>query len=77
MEWLPKFRILPKVDGFTKDGVQYKPGDIVDLPKRYATFNWLEPVEPEPKVKAPPTKVEPPIEEKPVPLEVPKKKKRK
>lgn len=73
---MPKFRILPKVQSFADaKGNQYKPGDIVELPARYASFNWLEPLKKPKKPKAPPAKVEPASEVKPVPLGKPKKSK--
>jgi len=70
-----KFKILPKVHGFTDaNGAPHLPGEIVDLPESYKGETWLEPVEKEPEVKAPPAKVEPvAAEEKPVPFENPKK----
>lgn len=40
---MPKFRIK-KVQSFSKDGKQYKPGDIVELPERYASLDFTEPV---------------------------------
>ena len=44
-----KFKILPKVSGFTDAaGVQHLPGEIVDLPESYRGENWLRIVE-EPK----------------------------
>ena len=65
-----KFRILPKVDGLRKGNVQYKPGDVVDLPASYDGESWLERVDPLPVVAAVPGKIEPvePIE---LPLETP------
>ncbi len=37
---------MPKVDGFLgPDGVNHKPGDVVDLPERYKGLNWLQPVD--------------------------------
>ena len=41
---MPKFKILPKVESFLKDGVRYFPGDIVDLPERYKSKDWLQEV---------------------------------
>jgi len=67
------------VSGFTDaKGVTHLPGDLVDLPASYKGEAWLEPVEPEKKVKAPPSKVEAP-EPAVVPLEAktPKKSKKK
>lgn len=33
------------VSGFTAaDGITYKPGDVVELPKSYSGEKWLEPV---------------------------------
>jgi hypothetical protein len=33
------------VSGYTAaDGVTYKPGDVVELPKSYSGEKWLEPV---------------------------------
>ncbi len=47
------------VNRFTDDkGVQHFPGDVVDLPASYKGQAWLEPVEAEVKVKAPPAKLE-------------------
>ncbi len=42
-----KFKILPKVDGFSfaKNHVRYFPGDIVDLPASYLGEPWLMPLE--------------------------------
>lgn len=62
-----KFKILPKVDGFTDaQGVHHKPGEIVDLPQTYDGETWLERVEPDKPV---PTMVEVrPEEAKPIPL---------
>ena len=70
-----KFKILPKVHGFTDaQGVHHLPGETVDLPPSYAGETWLEPVEKPSKPKAPPAKIEKaeektPEEEKPTPLE--------
>jgi hypothetical protein len=71
-----KFKILPKVDGLRKGNVQYKPGDVVDLPASYDGESWLERVDPLPVVAAVPGKVEPvePIE---LPLETPISRKKK
>jgi hypothetical protein len=68
-----KFRILPKVDGLRKGNVQYKPGDIVDLPSSYDGESWLERVDPLPVVAAVPGKIEPlnSVEPVAVPLETP------
>jgi len=52
---LPKFRIK-KVESFSKDGKTYKPGDVVELPERYASLDFTEPVVEEKK--------EPVVEEK-------------
>lgn len=61
-----KFKLLPKVDGITLGGVEYRPGDVVELPAHFARFNWLEPLEKPKPVEAPPAKLEPiaPVEEK-------------
>jgi len=40
---LPKFRIV-KVESFSKDGKRYFPGEIVELPEEYASFDFTEPV---------------------------------
>jgi hypothetical protein len=40
-------------------GKECFPGDVVDLPHSYLGEKWLEPVEAEPKVNVPPSKVEP------------------
>ena len=40
---MPKHRIK-KVESFSKDGKRYKPGDIVELPERYASLDFTEPV---------------------------------
>jgi len=76
-----KFKILPKVRSFTDaEGVEHKPGEIVDLPLSYLGENWLEPLEKPKKAEAPPAKIEaaPALEEKPaVPFEKPKAKKSK
>jgi hypothetical protein len=54
-----KFKILPKVNRFTgPDGVRHYPGDIVDLPSRYQSKNWLEAVDKPKTVEAPPPKIE-------------------
>jgi hypothetical protein len=68
-----KFRVLPKVHGFTDtEGVTHLPGDIVDLPASYKGETWLESLEPEPKIMVPPAKVEAPAV---IPFEEPKAKK--
>ena len=67
-----KFRILPKVDGFTDEkGVRHKPGEVVELPVTYNGENWLEPAEPVP-VEAPKAALEPTEKAPAVPLEAPK-----
>ena len=44
-----KFKILPKVSGFTDAaGVQHLPGEIVELPESYRGETWLKILE-EPK----------------------------
>ncbi|MDH5390744.1 MAG: hypothetical protein OEX10_06290 [Candidatus Bathyarchaeota archaeon] len=43
---MPKFKILPKVESFLKDGQRYFPGDVVELPQRYKSKDWLEEVKP-------------------------------
>jgi len=40
---LPKYRIV-KVSSFRHKGKRYFPGDIVELPKRFATLDFTEPV---------------------------------
>ena len=58
-----KFRITDKVSSFLHEGKRYFPGDVVDLPPRYASLNWLEPVK-KPKAAAKPKpKSTPPAEE--------------
>jgi hypothetical protein len=56
-----KFRLKKgkgSVNRFTdSDGAHY-PGDMVDLPACMKGEKWLEPVEPEKKVRAPSAKVE-------------------
>jgi len=61
-----KFKILPKVASFTDaEGVEHKPGEIVELPLSYLGETWLEPVEKPKKAEVPAAKVEPaPAEEK-------------
>ena len=64
------------VNRFTDEkGVKHYPGDIVDLPARYKGLAWLEPLEPERKVKAKPSKIEAPIEAAGSPLTLGKTKK--
>ena len=60
-----KFRITDKVSSFLHNGKRYFPGDIVDLPRRYAKLNWLEPVKKERSKPAakPKSKPTPPDEE--------------
>ena len=75
-----RFKILPKVSSFSDaNGVEHKPGDIVDLPSSYEGESWLERVDPAPVVVAVAGKIEP-IEAAPeavaVPLEVSPTKKR-
>lgn len=42
---MPKYRVMDKVSSFLgPDGKRYLPGDIVKLPSRYGTLNWLEPL---------------------------------
>ena len=41
---MPKFRLTDKVSSFLQDGKRYYPGDVVELPTRYGTFNWVEPL---------------------------------
>ena len=43
---MPKFKILPKVESFLKDGARYFPGDVVELPQRYKSKDWLGEVKP-------------------------------
>jgi len=69
---MPKFKILPKVDGFG----QHKPGDIVELPERYRGINWLEPVD-KPAEEKPKAELEPSVQEPQIPFETPKKPSRK
>lgn len=40
-----------KVAVFGYQGKDYKPGDIVEVPKRFATLDFLEPVKEEPKTE--------------------------
>ena len=47
------------VSGFTdSEGVTHLPGDVVELPDSSKGEVWLEPVEVEPKVKAPAAKLD-------------------
>ena len=48
-----KFRITDRVSSFLHEGKRYFPGGVVDLPPRYASLNWLEPVK-KPKAAAKP-----------------------
>ena len=58
-----KFKITDKVSSFLHNGKRYFPRDIVDLPPRYASLDWLEPVKkPKPAAKPKP-KPTPPKEE--------------
>jgi len=58
-----KFKITDKVSSFLHDGKRYVPGDIVDLPSRYASLDWLEPAKkPKPAAK-PESKLAPSKEE--------------
>jgi hypothetical protein len=60
-----KFRILPKVHGFTDArGVHHLPGETVELPPSYEGESWLERVDKPVKVEVPPAKVEPVAEVK-------------
>ena len=70
-----KFRILPKVHGFTDaKGMHHLPGEVVDLPSSYEGESWLERVDKPSKVEVPPAKVEPIAEVKTeVPFEKPRK----
>jgi len=57
---LPKYRIV-KVSSFRHKGKRYFPGDIVELPKRFATLDFTEAVvekkkEPVVEKKTEPTK---------------------
>ena len=61
---MPKFKILPKVESFLKDGVRYFPGDIVELPQRYKSKDWLQEVKP-PKLEKPKKPVESAAREEP------------
>jgi hypothetical protein len=46
-----KFKILPKVSGFTDaEGTQHLPGEIVELPESYKGETWLKPVEENAKI---------------------------
>ena len=50
---MPKFRVTGKVSSFLgPDGKRYFPGDIVSLPSRYMTLEWLESLETPKPVKA-------------------------
>ena len=73
-----KFKILPKVHGFTDaQGIHHLPGEIVELPASYEGESWLERVDKPTKIEVPPAKVEPVAEVKvEVPLEQPKKSKK-
>ena len=42
-----------KVTVFGYQGKDYKPGAIVEVPKRFATLDFLEPVKEEPKPETP------------------------
>ncbi len=66
-----KFKILPKVDGFTdSNGIHHNPGEVVDLPESYKGETWLEPIKAEPKPVAKPSKVESvPEAQTPTPVE--------
>jgi hypothetical protein len=76
-----KFRLKKgkgAVSGFTDaQGVIHLPGDVVDLPASYKGEKWLEPVEPEKKVVAPPAKVEAPSAPETAEVPLPQKKSRK
>ena len=52
-----------KVAVFGYQGKDYKPGDIVEVPKRFATLDFLEPVKEKPEKLEP--KTEQTTEEKP------------
>lgn len=73
-----KFRILPKVHGFTDaKGVTHLPGEIVDLPATYEGESWLERIDKPLKVEVPAAKLEPAAEvNTESPLEQPKKSKK-
>ena len=43
-----KCRVV-KVTVFAYKGKNYKPGDIVEVPKRFSTLDFLQPVKEEPK----------------------------
>ena len=49
-----------KVAVFGYEGKDYKPGDIIEVPKRFATLDFLEPVKEEPKEEPKPKKSEKP-----------------
>lgn len=49
---MPKFRVTDKVTSFLHKGKRYFPGDVVELPSRYGTLNWLEPLKKPKPVKA-------------------------
>jgi len=38
---MPKFKILPKIDGMRIRGTRYGPGSIVELPESYRGANYL------------------------------------
>jgi hypothetical protein len=61
-----KFKILPKVSGFTDAaGVQHLPGEIVDLPESYRGETWLRIVEEPKKNSTPSAEIEAERPEKP------------
>lgn len=54
-----KFKILPKVNGFTDAaGVQHLPGEIVELPESYRGETWLKIVEESKKDSTPSAEIE-------------------
>ena len=65
------------VSGFTDaEGIVHVPGDVVDLPASYLGDKWLERLEKDKAVKAPPAKmekIEKPAEAVPLSAKKPKK----
>jgi hypothetical protein len=74
-----KFKILPKVSGFTDAvGIQHLPGEVVELPESYRGETWLKPVEDKAEVLSPPSSAEAAIiAENPVEIHLEKKPRRK
>lgn len=51
------------VSQFYLNGVDYYPGDIVDLPSTYEGVAWLTRIDPVPVVVVPPQKIDPVVAE--------------